>query len=1565
MKKYSAIMAACAAFVQLADAALLPFPDMTSGGTFTLAAGDSWVNTVGASVAENNVGVVNVNGDWSSPSSVEMQLGGVNWSAATDLTINIGSTGSMMIDKAWVADGSPYGGSIVINIATGGVYGKPTAAEWVRYHSSDNWSATIWDLWDIGMLKRDGLTKADLTAGVDDAFTDNFTLVGDVNGAYTITAIGAPDVNPPTPNPAVFEVAPTAAFGATITMTAIGSDANGPVEYYFDETSGNPGGSDSGWTTDSVYRDTGLTAGMQYTYTVQMRDGLGNTGTVSAPASATAEAGRAFVHPGIALTVEGLDHIKANLNVEPWKTGYEDMLDSNLSSLNYTMKGPFAEVGRSENNGSWESDMEAVHSLARMWYFTENEAYAQKARDILISWATTHTEFLEGETYLSMGYECMHVFEGADILRGTWPGWTQSDTDICKAYFENVWWDIYHIAVPHPLRSANQGMSQFTAALGVAIFNDDEEKFEQCLQVFRADAAAALGSSLPNGQFGDTGRDAHDQGQLMLMAWAAEAFWNQGVDVYAEFDNRMLAAIEYLSRYNLLVDTPFIQAGTVYDVYPEIHTFDGPYANWGIETKMVTLLHGAYVVRKGMRSPYLEKYFTCLTQNKDSYCYLKAADTSTATVSDPIDEPADFASVTSLSDANLGDCTTGSATYSAGTKTWTVTGRGSSLSAGSADLRFAYLPVTGDATIIAQLTSLSGSDNNARAGVLITDTLNESSPMHAIVITNPSGDEEMYSFYRDSLARSSSAFGGSGDQSYGRMPDPKVPYWLKIERIGNRVNSYSSPDGASWSCGQSAEYDFGETAYVGLAVSSDDYSSTATATFTDVRITGGDGGEASEVPPAPFAIYASPGGDQVPLRWLESFEADSYKIWRTTTPGGPYTLLTEQTGTSFIDTNVLFGTHYYYAVSGVNSMGEGPRSPESTFVIPDITFYEAEDYDAQSGVQTEDTRDFFGGRNVGWIGDGDWCRYEDIMIGTGAVFRARCAGYGDPVGTIEVRLGGTAGTLVGELQPTDTGATQNWATSETVLSAAAIGTHDLYLVFKSATGASSPGINFNWFDITYPHISELDLGMDTAITVDPATHELTNLGGITAWDSTSTHLKLADGSDLNNLDFPMLGITSWKTTDFSDAAKTTIWDGANLSGITLYADGNFGAGDSFIGADFSDVVWGQATATADASEFFSEGSGATSAATAADAITFVGADLSLISGQARTVMINNLGGFDGAAPIGAIFDPVFIINSGWDKTALVAAGWQYMAVDPFAIFEAEEYDDQSGVSTQNCSDTGGGLNVQAIKNGDWCAYYDVDFGEGADGFQARVASNTSGGSIEIRLDSPTGTLIGTCIVDNTTGWQIWETVSTTVSGASGVHDLYLVFTDASTGYLFNVNWFTFTDSTPPAAPEGLAATAGDGTVSLDWADNTELDLTHYDVYRSTISGSGYLTVFSGQTTSDYVDSGVTNGSTYYYVVTAIDVSSNESAVSNEDSATPLSFAEPAEILPELSISNGTFSAQFTGTVGQHYRLEYAEDLMASNAWITVTDITSLATSPFAVSASATNDAGYYRIIGNP
>ncbi len=95
------------------------------------------------------------------------------------------------------------------------------------------------------------------------------------------------------------------------------------------------------------------------------------------------------------------------------------------------------------------------------------------------------------------------------------------------------------------------------------------------------------------------------------------------------------------------------------------------------------------------------------------------------------------------------------------------------------------------------------------------------------------------------------------------------------------------------------------------------------------------------------------------------------------------------------------------------------------------------------------------------------------------------------------------------------------------------------------------------------------------------------------------------------------------------------------------------------------------------------------------------------------------------------------------------------------------------------------------------------------------------------------------------------------------------------------------DSIPPEPPTGLLALGGDERVYLDWDDNTEDDLMGYTVYRSLTSGGPYLRINpSIISRSNYKDTGLTNGQTYYYVVCAIDARGNESENSDEVPATP-------------------------------------------------------------------------------
>jgi hypothetical protein len=146
------------------------------------------------------------------------------------------------------------------------------------------------------------------------------------------------------------------------------------------------------------------------------------------------------------------------------------------------------------------------------------------------------------------------------------------------------------------------------------------------------------------------------------------------------------------------------------------------------------------------------------------------------------------------------------------------------------------------------------------------------------------------------------------------------------------------------------------------------------------------------------------------------------------------------------------------------------------------------------------------------------------------------------------------------------------------------------------------------------------------------------------------------------------------------------------------------------------------------------------------------------------------------------------------------------SLNPYDTVQAETICWASGVRTQACDE--GGMNVDSIHNGDYIKVKGVDFGSGAKSFEARVASGSSGGTIELRLDSKTGTLAGTCSVAGTGGWQTWATKSCDVSNLQGVHDLYVKFTGGS-GLLFNFNWWKFTSAVGLQGIEGKELEHGD------------------------------------------------------------------------------------------------------------------------------------------------------------
>jgi glucosylceramidase len=139
----------------------------------------------------------------------------------------------------------------------------------------------------------------------------------------------------------------------------------------------------------------------------------------------------------------------------------------------------------------------------------------------------------------------------------------------------------------------------------------------------------------------------------------------------------------------------------------------------------------------------------------------------------------------------------------------------------------------------------------------------------------------------------------------------------------------------------------------------------------------------------------------------------------------------------------------------------------------------------------------------------------------------------------------------------------------------------------------------------------------------------------------------------------------------------------------------------------------------------------------------------------------------------------------WSGTPSSAA----VPVAATAQIQGSSFYSESGLQAENTSDSTGVYDLGYLVPQAYVAYKNVDFGASVSGVSVRTASGANGGTAEFHLDSLTGPLAATATLPVTGSWATWQTVTATVSGASGVHDLYVVF--KGTGSIANVNWFEF------------------------------------------------------------------------------------------------------------------------------------------------------------------------------
>jgi len=143
------------------------------------------------------------------------------------------------------------------------------------------------------------------------------------------------------------------------------------------------------------------------------------------------------------------------------------------------------------------------------------------------------------------------------------------------------------------------------------------------------------------------------------------------------------------------------------------------------------------------------------------------------------------------------------------------------------------------------------------------------------------------------------------------------------------------------------------------------------------------------------------------------------------------------------------------------------------------------------------------------------------------------------------------------------------------------------------------------------------------------------------------------------------------------------------------------------------------------------------------------------------------------------------------------SGTETGATPPVAAtsqIQGSSFISESGLETETTGDSTGEYDLGYLTAGAYTVYENVDFGASGSVSQVnvRTASDGNGGTATFYLDSMTGTPIATVNLPVTGGWQTWQTVNAPVTGASGVHTLYVVFGGGgTTDSIANVNWFQF------------------------------------------------------------------------------------------------------------------------------------------------------------------------------
>jgi hypothetical protein len=285
--------------------------------------------------------------------------------------------------------------------------------------------------------------------------------------------------------------------------------------------------------------------------------------TVETPAAKPSIAARKIVHPGGWHSAADIQRVRDQLaaQAEPW-TGAKEKLMAGGPNFDYK-PGAVATVARGGGgsdqggNSALQRDASNAYTLMIEWVATNDPRYGDAAIRIIDAWSEVLTEIKGSDARLAAAIYGNKFAQAAELAAYYKPDWPNKER--AQKMFLHVFYPVIKDGA-----GANWGTACMAGIISMGVFCDQPAMVDDAIDAYEhgfptQHTMPAVTQYLDeSGECAESGRDQpHPQGGMAHLVETAAVAWNQGINLFPYGNNRLMAGLEYIAKYNLGNDVPY------------------------------------------------------------------------------------------------------------------------------------------------------------------------------------------------------------------------------------------------------------------------------------------------------------------------------------------------------------------------------------------------------------------------------------------------------------------------------------------------------------------------------------------------------------------------------------------------------------------------------------------------------------------------------------------------------------------------------------------------------------------------------------------------------------------------------------------------------------------------------------------------------------------------------------------------------------------------------------------------------------------------------------------------